>query len=75
MEITENVDYGTDSEYRFEMQNNFRDYNSADEDLGANGYSSKEFDSQSGELMDVEPEGEDDDEYVSVSYDSEDDDN
>ena len=75
VEITENVDYGTDSEYRFEMQNNFRDYNSADEDLGANGYSSKEFDSQSGELMDVEPEGEDDDEYVSVSYDSEDDDN
>jgi DNA-directed RNA polymerase subunit beta len=59
VEISESMDYGGDNEYRYEMQNNFRDYNSSDEEsLGRNGFSSKEFDENSGELKDVEEEPE-----------------
>ena len=56
VEIKENIDYGSaDSEFRFEMQNNFRDYNGYDEnEASQNGYNTKEF-NESGELKDSEP--------------------
>ncbi len=52
VEITENIDYNGDSEYRFEMQNNFRDYNGYDDnEASQNGFTSKEF-NENGELED-----------------------
>ena len=59
VEITENIEYDN-SEYRFEMANNFRDFGDTDaESLGKGGYSSKEFDGESGDLKDAEePESE-----------------
>ncbi len=54
VELTENIDYDN-SEYRFEMANNFRDYGDTDsESLNRAGYTSKEFDHESGEMKDVE---------------------
>ncbi len=54
VELTENIDYDN-SEYRFEMANNFRDYGDTDsESLSRAGYTSKEFDHESGEMKDVE---------------------
>ncbi|MDO4285546.1 MAG: DNA-directed RNA polymerase subunit beta [Eubacteriales bacterium] len=56
VEITENIEYDN-SEYRFEMANNFRDFGDTDaEALGKGGYTSKEFDGESGDLKDVEAE-------------------
>ncbi len=47
VEITEDIDYGESSVYRFEMANNFKNYGGTDEgSLGRAGYSSKEFDSK-----------------------------
>ncbi len=47
VEITEDIDYGESSVYRFEMANNFKNYGGTDEgSLGRAGYSSKEFNSK-----------------------------
>ena len=75
VEIAENIDYGGDSEYAREMQNNFRDYNSYDDnEASRNGFTSKEFD-ESGELKDSEPQtseyAEESVEYAEVSEDEE----
>ena len=53
VEITEDIDYGESSMYRYEMANNFKNYGGADEgSLGRAGFSSKEFNSK-GKLEDV----------------------
>ena len=56
VEISEDIDYGDSSAYRFEMANNFRDYGRPDNDeLARSGYGSKEF-SANGSLEDAEYE-------------------
>ena len=59
VEIKEDIDYNGDSEFRYEMQNNFRDYNSySDSEAAQNGMGTKEFD-ENGELQDSAPEEDD----------------
>jgi DNA-directed RNA polymerase subunit beta len=56
VEIAEELDYGESSIYRFEMSNNFKDYNGADDQsLARGGFTKQEF-SASGELEAVEPD-------------------
>ena len=53
VEISEDIDYGESSVYRFAMANNLKDYGGTDEgSLGRAGFSSKEFNSK-GRLEDV----------------------
>ena len=54
VEISEDIDYGDSSVYRFEMANKLGNYGGTDEEtLGRAGFSSKEFNSRSGKLEDV----------------------
>ena len=54
MEITEDIDYGDSSVYRFEMANKLGNYGGTDEaSLGRAGFSSKEFNAKSGKLEDA----------------------
>ncbi|MDO5134327.1 MAG: hypothetical protein Q4D81_15320, partial [Eubacteriales bacterium] len=57
VEITEDIDYGESSLYRFAMANNLKDYGGTDEgSLSRAGFTSKEF-NEKGKLEDVsEPE-------------------
>ena len=57
VEIMESVDY-TDSDYRFDLDHDSRNYNYEEESFGAHGYQKQEFDSDSGELVSAD---EDDD--------------
>ena len=57
VEIMESVDY-SDSDYRFDLDNDTRNYNYENESFGAHGYQQQEFDEESGELISTE---EDDD--------------
>ena len=58
VEIMESVDY-TDSDYRFDLDNDTRNYNYENESFGAHGYQKQEFDAESGELVSA-----DDDDYA-----------
>ncbi len=58
VEIMESVDY-TDSDYRFDLDNDTRNYNYEEESFGAHGYQKQEFDAESGELVSA-----DDDDYA-----------
>ena len=49
VEITEDIDYGDSAIYKFAMANNFKDTGDRD-DLGRNGFSAQEFNTQTGEL-------------------------
>ncbi|MDO5477367.1 MAG: DNA-directed RNA polymerase subunit beta, partial [Eubacteriales bacterium] len=54
VEISEDIDYGDSSVYRFEMANKLGNYGGTDEEtLGRAGFSSKEFNSRSGKLEDA----------------------
>ena len=55
VEITEDIDYGESSVYRFAMANNFKDGGSSDAELARGGYTSQEFNA-GGELVNVEAE-------------------
>ena len=56
VEIAEELDYGESSIYRFEMSNNFKDYNGADDQsLARGGFTKQEF-TAAGELEAVEPD-------------------
>ena len=53
VEITEDIDYGDSSVYKYEMANRVGSYGGTDdESLGRAGFSSKEFNSRSGQLDD-----------------------
>ena len=53
VEISEDIDYGESSEYRFEMANNFKNYGGTDsESLAKGGFTSQEF-NRKGELENV----------------------
>ena len=62
VEIMESVDY-TDSDYRFDLDNDTRNYNYENESFGAHGYQKQEFDAESGELVSADDDdfAEDDD--------------
>ena len=53
VEIMESVDY-SDSDYRFDLDNDTRNYNYENESFGAHGYQKQEFDEESGELVSAE---------------------
>ncbi|MBR2121784.1 MAG: DNA-directed RNA polymerase subunit beta [Lachnospiraceae bacterium] len=77
VEISEDIDYGESSVYRFEMANNFKDYNRVDNDeLSREGFVSQEFNSESGRLEDMpapdETEQDNDDFTGSFAGDAED---
>ena len=67
VEIMETIDYG-DSEYRYELENDSKNYGYEEQSLGSMGYQKQEFDESSGELVaadedDFEEEFEAADEY------------
>ncbi len=55
VEIMESVDY-TDSDYRFDLDHDSRNYNYDNESFGAHGYQKQEFDAESGELVSADEE-------------------
>ena len=58
VDIQETVDY-TERDYRFEMEGDRRNYNYENENLGAMGYQTQEFDDESEELVTVEDDYDD----------------
>ena len=60
VEIMESVDY-TDSDYRFDLENDTRNYNYENESFEAHGYQKQEFDAESGELVSA---ADDDDDFA-----------
>ena len=61
VEITETIDYG-DTDYRYEIEGDNRNYDYDKNSLASNGYQQQEFDEESGELINTEDE-EPDEEY------------
>ncbi|MCD7750203.1 MAG: DNA-directed RNA polymerase subunit beta [Lachnospiraceae bacterium] len=55
VEIKENIDYGN-TDYRFEMEGERRNYDYDNKSLASSGYQTQEFDENSGELVDIEEE-------------------
>ncbi|MCM1251192.1 MAG: DNA-directed RNA polymerase subunit beta [Clostridium sp.] len=55
VEIMESVDY-SETDYRYEMEGDSRDYDYDKESLGSLGYQKQEFDEESGELVSSEEE-------------------
>jgi len=59
----ESVDY-TDSEFRFDLDHDSRDYNYEKESFGAHGYQQQEFDEESGELVNTDEDDFADEDYA-----------
>ena len=57
VEIMETIEYG-DTDYRYEMEGDRKNYDYENESLGSLGYQKQEFDEDSGELVDAEEEEE-----------------
>ena len=55
VEIMESIEYG-DTDYRYEMEGEPRNYDYESDSLGAMGYQKQEFDTESGELVSTEEE-------------------
>ena len=70
VEIMESIDYG-ESDYRYEIEGNSRDYNYDKDSLGSMGYQKQEFDEDSGELVSSDEEDELDDEDLELDVDFE----
>ncbi len=62
VEIMETIEYG-DTDYRYEMEGDSKNYNYESESLGSMGYQKQEFDAESGELVSAEEETEEDDAF------------
>ena len=67
VEIMETIDYG-DSEYRYELENESKNYGYEEKSLGSMGYQTQEFDAESGEIVDTE-EAYDDEDFGDEGYD------
>ena len=65
VEIMESVDY-TDSEYRFDLENDSRNYDYENESFGAHGYQKQEFDDASGELVSADEDEDFEDEDLAL---------
>ncbi len=63
VEIMESVDY-TDSDFRFDLESDSRNYNYEQESFGSHGYQQQEFDAESGELISSEEEEFADEDYA-----------
>ena len=59
VEIVETIDYG-DTDYRYEMEGDRKNYDYEEEPLGHMGYQKQEFDDDSGELVSSDHEMEED---------------
>ena len=66
VEIMESVDY-SDSDYRFDLDNDTRNYNYENESFGAHGYQKQEFDEESGELVSAEEDDFADEDFADVA--------
>ena len=64
VEIMETVDY-TDSEFRYELEGDSKNYNYGNESFSQHGYQTQEFDESNGELVSTEEA----DDYEDVSFD------
>ncbi|MDD7026689.1 MAG: DNA-directed RNA polymerase subunit beta [Lachnospiraceae bacterium] len=64
VEIMETVDY-TESEFRYELEGDSKNYNYGDESFSQHGYQTQEFDESNGELVSAEEA----DDYDEVSFD------
>ena len=64
VEIMETVDY-TESEFRYELEGDSKDYNYGNESFSQHGYQTQEFDESNGELISTEET----DDYEDVSFD------
>lgn len=62
VEIMEAIDYG-DTDYRYEIEGNEKNYDYERESLGSMGYQQQEFDEDSGELVSADEEEELDENY------------
>ncbi len=60
VEIMETIDYG-DTDYRYEMEGDSKNYNYEQESLGSMGYQKQEFDEDSGELVNADEDELEDD--------------
>ena len=60
VEIMETIDYG-DTDYRYEMEGDSRNYDYEQESLGSMGYQKQEFDEDSGELVNADADDLEDD--------------
>ena len=67
VEIMESIDY-SDSEYRYELENDSKNYGYEEKSFGAMGYQTQEFDAESGEIVASEDDY-DDDSYDDGDYD------
>ncbi|MGN1313903.1 MAG: DNA-directed RNA polymerase subunit beta [Lachnospiraceae bacterium] len=63
VEIMENVDYG-ESEFRYELEGDSKNYNYDNESFSQHGYQTQEFDENNGELVSAEEA----DDYEDVSF-------
>ncbi len=70
VEIMESVDY-TESDYRFDLDNDTRNYNYENESFSAHGYQKQEFDAESGELVSADEDDFSDEEFADVADDYE----
>ena len=70
VEIMESVDY-SETDYRYEMEGDSRDYDYEKDSLGALGYQKQEFDEESGELVSSDEESDfiEDDMELDVDFD------
>ena len=68
VEIMETIDY-SDSEYRYELENESRNYGYEEQSFGSMGYQTQEFDAESGEIVASEEDDYSDDSYDDDDYD------
>ena len=62
VEIMETIEYG-ETDYRYEIEGESRNYDYESDSLGSMGYQKQEFDAESGELVSAEEEVAEDDEF------------
>ncbi len=62
VEIMETIEYG-ETDYRYEIEGESRNYDYESDSLGSMGYQKQEFDAESGELVSAEEETAEDDEF------------
>ena len=70
VEIMETIDYG-DTDYRYEMEGDPKNYDYENESLGNLGYQKQEFDNDSGELVNADADFEDDELELELDDESE----
>ena len=70
VEIMETIDYG-DTDYRYEMEGDSKNYDYGQESLGSMGYQKQEFDEDSGELVNADDDELDEDMELALDDEAE----